>query len=440
MLNFLRSSTIPVPQITDPKQIDKMYVYWRVRVLVMMYIGYAVFYLTRKSFNFAMPEMMHDIGLTKTEVGIIATVFYITYGFSKFMSGILSDHSNPRYFMGIGLMMTGVLNIIFGLYSSFYALLIVWGLNAFFQGWGWPPCSKLLTSWYSRSERGSWWAVWNTAHNLGGALIPLIIGFFAVHYSWRYGLWVTGTIAIVTGLLLCIFLNDKPSTMGLPSVGTWRNDKKEMLQEAQSLQGLHWFKLVCDHVITNKWIWLLAITSVLVYVVRTAINDWGNLYLTEVYHYDLIKANSVVSIFEIGGFIGSLVAGWGSDYFFRGDRGPMIFIFSIGVFLAALLLWFQPSASYLMQALSFFMLGFFTFGPQMLLGIAAVECSHKDASGASTGFTGLFAYVGAALSGYPIALILETYAWPGFFVVLVITATASSACLIPFLMQKQEAL
>ena len=47
--------------------------------------------------------------------------------------------------------------------------------------------------------------------------------------------------------------------------------------------------------------------------------------------------------------------------------------------------------TYLLQACCFFAIGFFIFGPQMLIGMAA-ECSHKDAAGAATGFVGLFAY------------------------------------------------
>ncbi|WP_201748570.1 RDD family protein, partial [Escherichia coli] len=74
-----------------------------------------------------------------------------------------------------------------------------WILNAFFQGWGWPPCSKILTSWYSRSERGSWWAIWNTSHNVGGALIPLLVGFISLHFSWRYGMIIPGIIGVVLG-------------------------------------------------------------------------------------------------------------------------------------------------------------------------------------------------------------------------------------------------
>ena len=89
-----------------------------------------------------MPAMLSDLGLTMSDVGILGTLFYITYGCSKFISGMISDRSNPRYFMGLGLIMTGVLNIFFGLSSSLLMLGTLWILNAFFGGWGWPPCSK----------------------------------------------------------------------------------------------------------------------------------------------------------------------------------------------------------------------------------------------------------------------------------------------------------
>ncbi|SPX20278.1 major facilitator superfamily protein [Escherichia coli] len=46
----------------------------------------------------------------------------------------------------------------------------------------------------------------------------------------------------------------------------------------------------------------------LVYVVRAAINDWGNLYMSETLGVDLVTANTAVTMFELGGFIGALVA------------------------------------------------------------------------------------------------------------------------------------
>ncbi|MGD6738322.1 MFS transporter [Photobacterium leiognathi subsp. mandapamensis] len=408
------------------------YRYWRIHIMVSMYIGYAVFYLTRKNFSYAMPAIITDLGWDKADIGLMGTLFYLTYGISKFISGIVSDRSNPRYFMGLGLIATGIINILFGLSSSIVALSILWVLNAWFQGWGWPACSKLLTTWYSRSERGGWWSVWNTAHNLGGAMIPIIVGYTVLHYGWRYSFFIPGVIAVIVGCLLCWRLRDKPTTMGLPSIGHWRKDYLEIAHENTG-KGLSQKQILTRYVFSNKYIWLLGLSYILVYIVRTAINDWGNLYLTEQYGYSLITANSALSLFEIGGFLGSLVAGWGSDKIFSGNRGPMILLFSMGIFLSVAALWLMPIASFALQAVCLFAIGFFVFGPQMLIGMAAAECSHKDSVGAATGFVGLFAYMGAALAGYPLAIITQHFHWTGFFVVISVAAAAIGLLLLPFL-------
>lgn len=147
---------------------DKTYQFWRNKLMLSMIIGYATFYLTRKSFNFVMPVMQTELHLDKSDIGLIATAFYLSYGLSKFVSGIFHDITGYRWFMGAGLFMTGVLNIVFAWCLSFPALLIVWTLNGFFQGWGWPPCARILTHWYSRNERGFWWGLWNISINLSG--------------------------------------------------------------------------------------------------------------------------------------------------------------------------------------------------------------------------------------------------------------------------------
>ena len=137
--------------ITDKQEVDARYRYWRRHILTTIWLGYALFYFTRKSFNAAVPDILTSGVLTRSDIGLLATLFYITYGLSKFVSGIVSDRSNARYFMGIGLIATGVVNILFGFSTSLWAFAVLWALNAFFQGWGSPVCARLLTAWYSRT-------------------------------------------------------------------------------------------------------------------------------------------------------------------------------------------------------------------------------------------------------------------------------------------------
>ncbi|NYY79576.1 hypothetical protein DMH17_00375 [Raoultella planticola] len=97
----------------------------------------------------------------------MATLFYITYGLSKFFSGIVSDRSNAALFYGLGLIATGVVNILFGFSTSLWAFALLWALNAFSVA-GVAGVRPSADGPVSRTERGGWWALWNTAHNVGG--------------------------------------------------------------------------------------------------------------------------------------------------------------------------------------------------------------------------------------------------------------------------------
>ena len=93
------------------------------------------------------------------------------------------------------------------------------------------------------------------------------------------------------------------------------------------------------------------------------------------------------------------------------------------------MLWLTAASSYLFCIGAIFCIGFFIFGPQMLIGVAAAELSHKKASGASTGFIGLFGYLGAALSGYPVATVIHHYGWNDFFIVMMVCVALAALVL-----------
>ncbi len=416
----------------SPGAQSRLYQYWRLRIFFSIYIGYAFFYLTRKSFNFAMPAMIAELGISKTELSFLGSVLYISYGASKFLSGILGDRCNPRYFMSIGLILTGVFNIFFGLSSSVLFFALFWGLNGWFQGWGWPPIARLLTHWYSQSERGRWWGVWNTSHNLGGALIPIVVAATAEFFGWRVSMFLPGVLCIVMGCVLMNRLRDTPQSLGLPPIEVFRNDhvvseQEEQLQEAE----LSTKELLMEYVIKNPYIWTLSITYFFIYMVRTAINDWGQLYFIQYRGVSQIVASSFIFVFEIGGFFGSLASGWLSDTVFKGLRIPVNALFALGSAIVCILMAVLPVDLYIFYTIFMFFSGFFIFGPQMLIGVACAELSHKKASGTSTGFAGVFAYLGAASASLVSGMLTELYGWEIFFPSLAFLSVIAFALLLP---------
>lgn len=432
LLDFFK----PAPRIEaiqDESVVRKEYKYWRIRIFYGMFIGYIFFYFTRKSFTFAMPVLMGDLGFDKAQLGILGSILYITYGISKFASGVMSDQSNPRFFMAIGLIITGIANICFGFSSSLLLFAIFWGINGWFQGWGWPPCARLLTHWYSQSERGSWWSLCSTSHNVGGFLIPIIVGLCAQFVGgWRSALFIPGILCISMGFILMNRLRDTPQSLGLPPIEKWKNDYPADRKVTDGKEKeLTTKEILFDYVLTNKWIWLLAIVSFFVYVVRMAIGDWSALYLIESKGYSMLSANGCVSLFEVGGLFGMLAAGWLSDRINAGRRGPMNVLFSAGMLAALLSIWFYRGLSVWVDSSLLFMVGFFLFGPQMLIGLTAAELSHKKAAGTASGFAGWFAYFGAAAAGYPLGKVAQVLGWPGFFTILTICCTITVLLFLP---------
>src|SRR4051812_40773417 len=105
--------------LQDPAQIKRKYLHWRIRMLSGLFLGYAVFYFVRVNLSVASPKMIEELGISKTDLGWIFSALSMTYGLSKFLSGIMADRSNIRYFMAIGLFFSAICNIFFGLSSSF---------------------------------------------------------------------------------------------------------------------------------------------------------------------------------------------------------------------------------------------------------------------------------------------------------------------------------
>ncbi|HRE32251.1 MAG TPA: MFS transporter, partial [Candidatus Berkiella sp.] len=85
-------------------------------------------------------------------------------------------------------------------------------MNGWFQAWGWPACCKQLNYWFAQSERGLWYSICSTSHNLGGALIPIIAVFCAIQFGWRYAMFVPAVCSILMGFVLMNRLRDVPRT------------------------------------------------------------------------------------------------------------------------------------------------------------------------------------------------------------------------------------
>src|SRR5262249_23868729 len=145
-------------------------------------LGYGVFYFVRKNYSFAMPLIEQQLGLSKSSLGLILTLHGVVYGISKFANGVIGDRADGRKFMVVGLVGSAVVNIFFGFSGGLVAFGILWMINGWFQGMGFPPCARLLSHWFSPKELATKMSFWNVSHSLAGAGI-LILCSYLIQWS-----------------------------------------------------------------------------------------------------------------------------------------------------------------------------------------------------------------------------------------------------------------
>lgn len=266
----------------------------RLRVFLSILIGYACYYLTRNSLTFTAPAMVATpgLGLDLTSIGVITSIFPLCYGCSKFVSGVVGDVLSPSVMLGGGLIATGLVNILFGASSTLPLFCLLWACNGILQGFGAPSCAKILTSWFAAKERGTYWGMWNIAHNLGGFAAPILAGTAARVLGWSWGLWAPGIIGVVFGTIIVLTLKDSPEAKGFEPVesaeellaqdaggASAASQKNESTEVSEPEPKLSLIENLFQNVLSNPFIWGLAFTYFCVYVIRQGITSWSVFYL-----------------------------------------------------------------------------------------------------------------------------------------------------------------
>ncbi|MSU68203.1 MAG: MFS transporter [Opitutaceae bacterium] len=419
MLFFLKPAPDLPPLSAD--RIEPEYRRLRLQVFAGIFVGYAAFYLVRNNFALALPAILKaHPEFTKVQLGWAMTGLSVAYGISKFIMGSVSDRSNPRWFMALGLLLTSGVTFAFGtvpvIYDSLALIIALQTLNGWFNGMGWPPCGKTMVHWWSTKERGKTVAVWNVAHNVGGALVAVFATWAVVRFGdWGATFYFNAAIAAGVAGLILLLLRDTPQSCGLPPIEEYKKDYPPNYS-AEHERTFTFKEIFISHVLNNKFLWAIAIANAFVYFVRYGVVNWIPTYLQTAKGFNFKESGWAWTAFELAGIPGTLLCGWISDRVFRARRAPATILF-MALTLAGLVVYgLNGRGPYWIDMAALIAIGFFIYGPIMMIGLHALDLVPKKAAGTAAGFTGFFGYfLGSAPSGAGVGWIADTWGWNGVF-------------------------
>ena len=403
ILNFFAAGQ-DQPRISGESEINRQFRYHRRNIIVVITLCYGLGYVCRLALNVVKKPLM-DAGIfTPEDMGLIGSMLLYGYALGKFSNGLLADYSNVKRFFAAGLLMSALLNFGMSLSMVVWISALLWLLNGWFQGYGAPSCAVALANWFSNSERGRYYGIWSTAHSIGEGLTYLGIAFLiamppkGLGLPWQFGFWVPATICIIAALILYRFLQDRPQTLGLPSVAEWKGELAQAAKPTVHHAASIWKDQL--KVLTIPSIWVIALASSTMYITRYGINSWGNVYLQEIRGFDLFDANLFIFLNTAAGILGCVAYGYISDKVFDARRPPTNLIFGLMELIPLIIIFYGPSNTVVL-AVAMVVYGFGLSGILASLGgLFALDIAPKKVAGAAMGFIGIFSYFGAGMQDF----------------------------------------
>lgn len=397
MLKLLQQVRLPTLDLPAAER-RKMWFKPFLQSYLVVFIGYMAMYLVRKNFNVAQNDMISTYGLSMTQLGLIGLGFSITYGIGKTVVSYYADGKNTKQFLPFMLILSGIAMLGFsmsmgGSSVSIFLMVTFYALSGFFQSTGGPSSYSTITKWTPKNKRGTYLGLWNMSHNVGGAGAAGV-ALFGANYLFNghvVGMFVfPSIIALVVGFIGLRYGSDSPEAYGLGTVEELFDEAVSEEDIAAEENQMTKREIFVEYILKNKVIWLLCFANIFLYIVRIGIDQWSTVYAYQELGLSKEAAISGFTLFEVGALVGTLMWGYLSDL--ANGRRALVACVSLGLIIVALE-FYQHATSEFMYLASLFVLGFLVFGPQLLIGVAAVGFVPKKAISVADGVKGTFAYL-----------------------------------------------
>ncbi len=405
----------------------------RRRVQNWLFLGlmYGFFYMSRYNLSAIAATISDAFGWSNTQYGTVVSWGTLVYGLSVFFNGPLADRLGGKRAILIGSAGAAVFNLLFGLCHLFLihpaklahgtvvqaaeladgmtgstalaTMAAIWAANHYFQSFGALSIVKINAAWFAVRERGSFAGIFGAMIQggrwLAFAMSPFILRFL----PWQYCFWIPAGILVGMWFANRAWVENSPSDAGFPSLDTGDETAEE--QAAPASLGF-----VLKKVFARPTMWLIALSSMCIGMVRNSVDHWWAKYFATVFDHHAGGAFQFASFaMPTLAILGGLCAGNASDRIFGSRRAPVIF-FGFAGQACGLLLLSQTLHHAWAGACALALISFFIQSSHSMVGGAAsMDFGGRKAVATAAGLFDGAQYLAGAIVGRSMGQLLDHY-------------------------------
>src|SRR6266516_3982387 len=253
------------------------------RLVPFLFVLYIVAWLDRVNVGFAALQMNSNLGFSSAAFGFGSGVFFLGYCLCEVPSNLILHRVGARRWIARIMMSWGAISIAMMFIrstSAFYTLRFLLGAA---EAGFFPGVVYYLSHWYPEAQRARAIATFMTAvpvsgvigGPLAGALLSLNGAFGVAGWQWLF--LVEGLPAILLGVIVLLYLNDRPEVARWlsPDERNWLISKLTNESTARSAA----YPIGIFAALTNPTIWYLGIIFLLAAIGFYGYSFWAPLVI-----------------------------------------------------------------------------------------------------------------------------------------------------------------
>ncbi|GMH22803.1 hypothetical protein Nepgr_024646 [Nepenthes gracilis] len=388
-----------------------------------------------------------------SKLGEIDLAFLACYSLGMYVAGHLGDTLDLRLFLTSGMIGSGIFVGFFGMgyfwnIHVFWFYLVMQMVAGLFQSTGWPSVVAIVGNWFGKRKRGLIMGVWN-AHTSVGNILGSLLAASVLEYGWGWSFILPAAFIFMGGIMVYFFLPAYPEDVEFPcpqdsaantdtATGTPDEENHTVKVEQSNSARKRGVGLVQACLIPG--VIPFALCLLFAKLVAYTFLYWLPFYLSQTAiggeHVSVKSAGNLSTLFDVGGIIGGILAGYISDKL--NARAITVASFMYAAIPSLLLYRSYGNVSMSVNIILMMMAGLFVNGPYALIttAVSADLGTHSSLKGDSRALATVTAIidgtgsVGAAL-GPLLTGILSTQGWDAVFLMLMVAALIAGVLLMP---------
>jgi MFS family permease len=263
-----------------------------VRLIPVAIVVYIISFMDRTNIGFALDGLHHDLGIDKSEQGLAAGVFFIGYLTLQIPGGHLAEHWSARKFVGIMILVWGVLAVGCGFVQTFSQLLVVRFFLGVAEAGIWPAILVLISHWFPAAERARAYGFWIMNIAISSIITAPLSGWILSFGDWRWLFVIEGMFPfLIAAPLWWLMVVDHPREASWCSV-----EEREYIESGLAADRVGQpEKRGLRDVVANSVVWRLTIVYFLIQIGFYGINTWlphvvGTITGGEIWQVGLVTA------------------------------------------------------------------------------------------------------------------------------------------------------